>query len=954
MHKTNLRFLCEFDQMARTLHTANPKKFGGVDGGGHVYPPFNDNVGANSQINVTSASHQRSSGGSAAARSSSSQVSEGARTEKGQNKNQDIQISGNRKSGDGGNQWRGETLTSGCNSNRNDSISSRRVHQDSGKQHRDRRHDNANFEFDRRDGDGRNDRGYSHQYNYRRQQQHQQHYDRNRKGRNNFDGRGGDEPNNYRGREHPRDPTTDYHPRQDNRRGQSGSHHYRNESRDNHSQESYRKRSRNEKDHGSNRSYYGGRARRYSPNRSCSDHHPAQSSMYSRNHYSDQAQYNNQREVEIPSHPIMQARNNPMSQDLATFSTQVAAAHASPAAPLAAASVAATPVATLPHQPQAKEQAVPISEFETMKQKLEKIELENRLLQQKLENEKLKRELEMQKTKKAPSKSTTPLNAASNIDNDDVMFDNDNSSQFSDGASEASPNKTKSRSGGKAPKKPIILEDEDISSDGDDVFETAHTSSVISRASKPKSATAKAASSSSKKTKSRGGGKAPNKPIELEDGDTSSDGDDASETAHTSSVISRASKPKSATAKAASSSSKKTKSRGGGKATINKNLKQKLRQAQQSNNAKKKHELLKAYEKDMKAAKMNAYEKDMKAAEKNGDEILRHSEKDLIVNYSPEIIDHTFVGGRKFLVRWDEVSKQGITSTSRKRNHRNKNYDSAFTTWIKHEEFLFPNLAQKYLEKKKDRKCKNDTDMGVWIQDCIEQERGLTCLNTFKMDDDCLECMKEMDFCCFLCKCPWDHPLKGKIRNCENGVKFHRPCCHGCKTNDDVENFASPAGKAQQELLDCMGEDKEDSSICDSSAERDIRGEYITQSIQDTKPSGVTVKDCDPKNFRRCFQRRSERKRDAVILSINGGIGSVTAALKYLKISTQKVIHVEEDRVAQHVYRSNHDFAYGETKDNDGISHITGLYDSLDELMEDPDEFVRKHGPIGEYFAVRK
>ena len=46
------------------------------------------------------------------------------------------------------------------------------------------------------------------------------------------------------------------------------------------------------------------------------------------------------------------------------------------------------------------------------------------------------------------------------------------------------------------------------------------------------------------------------------------------------------------------------------------------------------------------------------------------------------------------------------------------------------------------------------------------------------------------------------------------------------------------------------------------------------------------------------------------IKNLFGGIGSAIVALKRLNIAIQEIIHVEHDKVANHVYRWNHDDTY--------------------------------------------
>ena len=72
--------------------------------------------------------------------------------------------------------------------------------------------------------------------------------------------------------------------------------------------------------------------------------------------------------------------------------------------------------------------------------------------------------------------------------------------------------------------------------------------------------------------------------------------------------------------------------------------------------------------------------------------------------------------------------------------------------------------------------------------------------------------------------------------------------------------------------------------------------------------------------------------------------------MKRLGIQIQKIIHVEHDKIATHVYRSNHDASYSDfaIADNDGIHHVyIPSFEALKkEFEENPHAFMKKYGPI--------
>ena len=314
----------------------------------------------------------------------------------------------------------------------------------------------------------------------------------------------------------------------------------------------------------------------------------------------------------------------------------------------------------------------------------------------------------------------------------------------------------------------------------------------------------------------------------------------------------------------------------------------------------------------------------------------KYTERDLKSSFTPNILDHYLLakGERKFLVEWDDGS-----------NRRSKGMpidDRLSPSWIRHENFLFPALAGKYLTKKLKSKGGKDKSMLMeWIEDCKEQESFLKRLNTIPCsdDDDYVDLDTEIDFCCYLCKCPRNHPLKGTIRHCgsESLSKYHRACCHGYQNKEECESFVSPMGKI------IIGE----GDVIEITTRPDPEHEYGTEVEPDT--NSVTIVGGNNEMFHKCLQTR--QTRHAVVVCINAGVGSVAVALKGLGIRVEKMIHVEADRVAQHVIRSIHDYSYGVTQDNDEIKHVVGLYETVDDIAEAPEEFVKYNGPIGELIS---
>jgi site-specific DNA-cytosine methylase len=71
------------------------------------------------------------------------------------------------------------------------------------------------------------------------------------------------------------------------------------------------------------------------------------------------------------------------------------------------------------------------------------------------------------------------------------------------------------------------------------------------------------------------------------------------------------------------------------------------------------------------------------------------------------------------------------------------------------------------------------------------------------------------------------------------------------------------------------------------------------------------------------------------------GIGSVIVCLKRLGIAIEKIIHVEHDKVATHVYRCMHDSSYNELVLDDGISHV--YFEKFEDFESNLDTILSEH-----------
>eukprot|EP01083_Nonionella_stella_P057229 150313_1 len=82
-----------------------------------------------------------------------------------------------------------------------------------------------------------------------------------------------------------------------------------------------------------------------------------------------------------------------------------------------------------------------------------------------------------------------------------------------------------------------------------------------------------------------------------------------------------------------------------------------------------------------------------------------------------------------------------------------------------------------------------------------------------------------------------------------------------------------------------------------------------------------------------------------VVLDVFSGIGSGIVVLKKLGIAIKTVISVEDDPLAAHVAKYNHDSNYNGNISPDNIQYVEN-YTTFEDLVENLDKILRLYGPI--------
>ena len=246
---------------------------------------------------------------------------------------------------------------------------------------------------------------------------------------------------------------------------------------------------------------------------------------------------------------------------------------------------------------------------------------------------------------------------------------------------------------------------------------------------------------------------------------------------------------------------------------------------------------------------------------------------------------------------------------------------------------------------------------------------GIVQLKVDHVPDQEEEIIKSVAFCCYTCACSPERiarvsQAEGMYIQAGDGLLNHRRCCHGAYRVDG--NWAGPYEAASANFQNEFLEDACSLMVGASESppqppipqllfsHKEVHKKYDSlkrqeQELhnQDGLPEAASFCNTSPeyeKNrlwFQSCLQDRQERK-PLVVLDMFAGVGTALVVLKKLEIAIQKIIHVEHDKVATHVYQWNHDVTYNPDLDDDGIEHV--YYSNFEEIEQDLDSFLETHG----------
>jgi len=235
--------------------------------------------------------------------------------------------------------------------------------------------------------------------------------------------------------------------------------------------------------------------------------------------------------------------------------------------------------------------------------------------------------------------------------------------------------------------------------------------------------------------------------------------------------------------------------------------------------------------------------------------------------------------------------------------------------------------------------------------------------------------------------CYWMEPDQ------EGNLLHHLRCCHGIvqKVNESKEDFNSREFEWAPAYLSKVAEaatmmENDDGvtgvSQCEwidrnvvkkaTSSAKAIESKYHNESVKKIHEfyrlnvtHSPSYQNCVMQPFQDQVKQIAggEKMRGLVVLDCFAGVGTGTTALKRLCINISKIIYIDHDKVAKHVYRTNHDIDYFNADvedqghhDPDEIKHVYdySMWEELvgdhggneEKLIASVKTFLNKHGPI--------
>lgn len=227
----------------------------------------------------------------------------------------------------------------------------------------------------------------------------------------------------------------------------------------------------------------------------------------------------------------------------------------------------------------------------------------------------------------------------------------------------------------------------------------------------------------------------------------------------------------------------------------------------------------------------------------------------------------------------------------------------------------------------------------------------------------------QIAFCCATCTCGVKTPIRDKndLLYSEGVGLPHRKCCGTCGTQKDKNKkgiiWISALDKACKESIFISDPIRRSDTMMKKCKKSDLQSRAETADNLEIQYGNTACNVTTMSQLKVCpdYVQASQKMEEIqnmylkdsfderfVVLDLYAGIGTGLVVLKRLGIHISKYIYVDQDKVARHVFRTNHDFTYycnGERKTirDDGINYVF-KYEKFKDIYHDIDTFMEEHG----------
>jgi hypothetical protein len=244
--------------------------------------------------------------------------------------------------------------------------------------------------------------------------------------------------------------------------------------------------------------------------------------------------------------------------------------------------------------------------------------------------------------------------------------------------------------------------------------------------------------------------------------------------------------------------------------------------------------------------------------------------------------------------------------------------------------------------KKKPRGARNRIhmkDRAVVLNSAQDQIDEPNDINEFELES-------KVPFCCAYCTHDLDEAGYWITPDETDQYLCHRRCCHGLleKTDEALKEWVPPYLKSYNDSAESEENEKGEYEWKTQKELKDAHKILRAQESQlvndDNLQHHVHLQYHHPSFVEKILQpfTLGNKRKKATVLDCFAGVGTGCIILKKLKIGIEKIIYIEHDKVAQHVFKQNHDPNYNPDLPDDGIKYH--YISKMEEAFYDDDNSV--------------